>query len=123
MDDSAEDRQQIQKVMGDVPFAIQLAVLDNPAETIDCLRGQGRFDGVQPPDVVLLDLDLAQGDGRDLLEDLKKDERTAGILIIALSDNPDDAQRATELGVHAFALKPLSSDDFRRVVSYTQDVS
>jgi CheY-like chemotaxis protein len=109
--------------MGDVPFAIQLAVLENASDTIDCLRGEGRFDGVQQPDVVLLDLDLAKGDGRDLLADLKSDERTAGIPIVALSENGDDAARATELGVHAFALKPLTSDEFMRVVSFTQDVS
>jgi len=123
VDDSAEDRQQIQKVMGDVPFAIQLAVLENAADTIDCLRGVGRFDGVQPPDVVLLDLELAEGDGHGLLEDLKNDERTAGIPIVALAESSDDAARATELGVHAFAVKPLTSEDFMRVVSFTQDVS
>jgi CheY-like chemotaxis protein len=122
VDDSPDDRRQIQTVMGDVPFAIQLAVLDNASETLDCLRAEGRFSDVQPPDVVLLDLDLAEGDGRGLLAELKEDERTAGIPIVALSENEGDAARATELGVHAFALKPLSADEFLRVVSFTQDV-
>jgi len=121
VDDSPDDRKQIQQVMGEVPFAIQLAVLETPSETLDCLRGEGRFAEVQPPDVVLLDLDLARGDGRDLLAELKDDERTAGIPIVALSQDEADAERATELGVHAFATKPLTSDEFMRVVSFTQD--
>ena len=123
VDDSAEDRRQIQEVLGEVTFAIQLAVLDSVDETLDCLRAQGRFAEVQPPDVVLLDLELADGDGRGLLQELKDDERTAGIPIVALSDNDGDAERATELGVHAFAKKPLTADEFMRVVSFTQDVS
>jgi two-component system, chemotaxis family, response regulator Rcp1 len=123
VDDSEQDRNQIQRVMGEVPFAIQLAVLDNAAETLDCLRAEGQFAEVQPPDVVLLDLDLAEGGGRNLLADLKDDERTAGIPIVALSEDMADAERATELGVHAFALKPLTADEFMRVVSFTQDVS
>ena len=123
VDDSDEDRKQIQHVLGEVPFAIQLAVLDSPEETLDCLRAEGRFAEVNPPDVVLLDLELAEGDGRTLLADLKNDERTSGIPIVALSDSDSDAERATELGVHAFATKPLTADDFMRVVSFTQDVT
>lgn len=123
VDDSEHDRRQIQHVLGEVPFAIQLAVLETAAETLDCLRAEGSFANVQPPDVVLLDLDVAEGGGHNLLADLKDDERTAGIPIVALSDNVRDAERATELGVHAFAVKPLSVEEFLRVVSFTQDVS
>lgn len=122
VDDSQEDRRQIQQVLGEVPFAIQLAVLESPDETLDCLRAEGRFEGVNAPDVVLLDLDLCEGDGRELLSDLKHDERTSGIPIVALSESDSDAERATELGVHAFATKPLTAEEFMRVVSFTQDV-
>ena len=124
VDDDEDDRRQIQRVLGEVPFAIQLAVIEDPAETLDCLRGEGRFEGVQAPDIVLLDLDLVGGGGgHNLLEELKDDERSAGIPVVALSANEADAERATALGVHAFATKPLAAEEFMRVASFTQDVT
>ena len=50
------------------PLSAAAARVESSADALDCLRGIGSFANVQPPDVVLLDLDLANGDAWDLLE-------------------------------------------------------
>lgn len=125
VDDSPEDREQIQRLLGQLPFAIQLAVVEDADTALEVLRGDGDYESASAPDVVLLDLEMAGSDGRGLLAELKDDERTAGIPIIAMADreSPADASRASELGVHGFVFKPLSADEFMQVVSFTENVS
>lgn len=64
------------------------------------------------PDLVLLDMQLPDFDGFEVLRRLRADERTAAIPVIALSANamPDDIHRALRAGMTDYWTKPL---DFR----------
>ena len=126
VDDSPDDQRQVQQVLGQVPFAIQLAVVDNAARALEVLRGQGEFAEAILPDVVLLDLELGTADeGRELLATIKDDPRTAGIPVVAMADyeTDADASRSHELGVHGFVAKPLTPDEFIQVVTFTENVT
>ena len=64
------------------------------------------------PDLVLLDMQLPDIDGHEVLRRLRADPRTAAIPVIALSANamPQDIERALAAGVSDYWTKPL---DFR----------
>ena len=64
------------------------------------------------PDLVLLDMQLPDVDGHEVLRRLRADPRTASIPVIALSANamPSDIERALAAGVADYWTKPL---DFR----------
>jgi len=64
------------------------------------------------PALVLLDMQLPDFDGHEVLKRLRADERTAAIPVIALSANamPHDIQRALAAGISDYWTKPL---DFR----------
>ena len=74
------------------------------------------------PDVVLMDLSLPVIDGWEATRRIKTDERTAHILIVALTahDGSGELQRATRAGCDWFVPKPCPPDalitELRRVL-------
>ncbi|MGM9513055.1 response regulator [Roseateles sp. DB2] len=64
------------------------------------------------PRLILVDMQLPDGDGHGLLQALRADPSTAGIPCVALSANamPEDVRRAGEAGFADYWTKPI---DFR----------
>ena len=75
------------------------------------------------PDVVLMDLSLPVMDGWEATRQLKSDDRTAHIPVVALTahDGSGELQRATRAGCDWFVPKPCPPDaliaEVRRVLS------
>jgi PAS domain S-box-containing protein len=66
------------------------------------------------PDVILLDLDLPDIDGSEVLRRLQRDERTANIPVLILSADATLAQieRLEQAGIDAYLTKPLDIPRF-----------
>jgi PAS domain S-box-containing protein len=75
------------------------------------------------PGVILLDLNLPDGYGLDLLSQLKADERTRNIPVIIISVEERKAE-ALKLGATGYLVKPFSQEDLHtelaRVLTYLQ---
>jgi|SRR5215204_1192497 len=91
-------------------------------EAIQYLRGEGRFQGVLLPDIILLDLKLPKKDGHEVLAEIKNDPRLCVIPIIVLSTSDAEADRLQAYRLHAnsYLVKPLNADYFKKMI---QDVS
>lgn len=78
-------------------------------EVLSALNGEEGLSIAQKdvPDLVLLDLILPQKNGFEVLEALKKDEKTKHIPIIILSnlEGNADIERALELGATTYLVK------------------
>jgi len=70
------------------------------------------------PRVVFLDLKLPKVDGLEVLRRLKEDEstRTIPVVILTSSRESPDLQKAYELGVNSYLVKPVSLDEFSSLV-------
>ena len=66
------------------------------------------------PDLILMDIRLPDGSGLDVTRQLKQDDRTKGIPIIALTASAlaGDRTAAYECGCDAFLEKPIVVDQF-----------
>jgi DNA-binding response OmpR family regulator len=64
------------------------------------------------PDVILLDVEMPGGTGRNALRNLKKSEHTCDIPVVVMtgSTNPFLHGEMTELGGDGFIEKPLDAD-------------
>src|SRR5713226_9373728 len=54
-------------------------------EAMEFLRRTGRFADVVRPDIILLDLNLPKKDGREVLEEIKRDPQLKCILVVVLT--------------------------------------
>ena len=124
----------------DSPLEI-LLVEDNPADvrlTIEALRDSKSpirlhvaEDGVEAmavlraptlerprPDLILLDLNLPKKDGREVLQEIKRDEslRHIPVVILTTSQADQDVLKAYQFSANAYITKPVDLDQFFTVV-------
>ncbi|MDP1610926.1 MAG: response regulator [Sulfuritalea sp.] len=91
------------------------------AEAIDFLFGIGTYagrDSACKPKVVLLDLRLPRLSGIEVLRRMKGDERTRTIPVVVLTSSKEDVdiEECYRLGVNSYITKPVSFDEFVKVV-------
>ena len=70
------------------------------------------------PELILLDMQLPDFDGYEVMRRLRADPRTAGIRCVALSANvmPQDIERALQAGVSDYWTKPLDFTAFTAAI-------
>jgi two-component system, cell cycle response regulator DivK len=68
----------------------------------------------EPPDLVLMDLQLPGIDGLEALRRLRESPRTAAIPVVAVTAQAmkDDRERALEAGFNGYIEKPISVREF-----------
>jgi len=90
--------------------------IDNGRKAMDYFQRKGDYEGSEHPEclLVLLDLNLPEVDGFEILEQLKSKEetRTIPIIILTTTDNPREVERAYELGCNIYVTKPVVYESF-----------
>lgn len=71
------------------------------------------------PDLILMDVQLAGESGLELTRQLKADEATRGIPVVALTALAmrGDAERALEVGCDGYITKPIDTRSFPRLLA------
>jgi len=71
------------------------------------------------PKLILLDLRMPKVDGLEVLQRIKKDERTKKIPVVILTSSKEDKDivESYELGVNSYVSKPVEFDEFTEAVS------
>lgn len=82
------------------------------------LRREGAFDWAPTPDLVLLDLNLPRRDGREVLDDIKRDPALKHIPVVVLtsSEAEEDIIRSYQLHANCFITKPSDLEALTHVV-------
>jgi two-component system cell cycle response regulator DivK len=83
------------------------------------LQAAGRATAHKPPALVVLDLNLPDGDGLELARRLKTDARTASCVVLACTADAmtEDRERALRAGCDAYVSKPIDTRDFSSLVA------
>jgi CheY-like chemotaxis protein len=72
------------------------------------------------PDVVLCDLQMPRVDGCKVAENLRRNPRLAGTLLVAVTayGDADHRRRAAGAGFHAHMVKPVDADGLHRLLDW-----
>lgn len=96
-----------------MPWAVEFQTARNGLEALRLLRETSR-DQASLPDVILLDLNMPCMDGRQLLAELKGDERfqTIPAIVLSTSAAEDDVTNAYRRHASAYMAKPIALSEF-----------
>ncbi|MFB4313787.1 response regulator [Actinomadura sp. 21ATH] len=100
-----------------------LHVVRDGLEALDFLYRRGAHESAPRPDLILLDLNLPKYDGRQVLEEIKKDEELASIPVVVLttSSAEEDILRSYRLHANAYVTKPVDFEQFIAAIRQIDD--
>jgi len=100
-----------------------LSVVGDGVQAIAFLRQQGRYAEAPRPDLILLDLNLPRKDGREVLSEIKADQKLRRIPVVALtsSEADEDILEVYGLSANCYLTKPASLDRFMDLVRAVQE--
>jgi CheY-like chemotaxis protein len=101
---------------GEVPCRISL-VRDGD-EALEFLFRQDKFRRAPQPDLILLDLNLPKKSGREILAEIKADQRLARVPVVVLTSSRTHQQilQSENLHVESYLTKPVDRAQFDGVV-------
>lgn len=88
------------------------------ADALMYVRGEGKYAGVPPPDVIFLDLSLPKVSGLEVLKAIKSTPSLMHIPVVVASgsQNPEDIRAVYTLNGNCFMRKPSELPQFLRFV-------
>ncbi|RAI03158.1 response regulator [Acuticoccus sediminis] len=97
---------------------IQLVVVEGGVDACAYVNGQRPFEGAQRPDLIVLDLNLPDMNGKDVLATMKSSigTRTIPVVVFSSSRASADVDETYELGANSYMQKPLELGAYREVI-------
>jgi chemotaxis family two-component system response regulator Rcp1 len=100
-----------------------LHVVSDGVEAMAFLRRDGKHKEAPRPGLILLDLNLPKKDGREVLAEIKNDEKLKRIPVVVLTTSKSEADVLKAYGLHAncYIVKPVDFEKFAEVVKYIEN--
>ena len=95
--------------------------VEDGEEALEYIFGKGEYEGrnvLLKPKIIMLDLKLPKLDGLEVLRAIRNDERTKSIPVVIMTSSREDIDinRAYELGINSYIVKPVNFQKFADVV-------
>jgi CheY-like chemotaxis protein len=100
---------------------LQFSVVHTGSDAFAFLRHHEPYQFAVSPDLVLLDLNLPEKSGYEVLAELKHDPelRFVPIVVFTTTSGELEINRCYELGANAYLVKPLELEQFLNLVQIT----
>lgn len=123
VEDNPGDIRLTKEVLKEGKIRNNLSVITDGEEAILFLKKIGKYQDVKLPDIILLDLNLPKKDGREVLEEIKRDPELLLIPVIVLttSSAEKDILNMYEHHANCYITKPVDFDQFIDVVRSIED--
>jgi CheY-like chemotaxis protein len=92
----------------------ELHVIDNGDHALDYVNHLAQQERRRSPTIMLLDLNLPQRDGKEILQRVKAIPQGSDVrvVIVTSSNNPADRQETLVMGADAYFVKPFHLNEF-----------
>ncbi len=123
VEDNPADARLMREALKDAKVRSQINVVRDGIQALEYLRHQGQYKSARRPDVILLDLNLPNKDGREVLAEIKSDPDLMLIPVAVLTSSQahQDIVKAYKLHANCYITKPMDLDHFSRVVQSFED--
>ena len=123
VEDSPGDIRLTRDALVETNPGVNVSVATDGAEALAFLRHEGEFVDSPEPDLILLDLNLPKMDGRQVLAEIKQDERLRSIPTIILTTSAAEADivKSYQLQANAYLSKPVQLDAFESLIKSISD--
>lgn len=87
-------------------------------ECMAFLRKQPPFENVPQPDLIFLDLNMPRMDGREVMQEILKDEqlRHLPVIVMTSSDADADVLASYKLRCSSYVVKPIGFENFAQII-------
>lgn len=101
----------------------EVNVVADADEALDYIHRREDYSDVPRPDLILLNLHVAGGNGEDLLGELNEQPRLQRIpvLVFTSSDVAEDIAKSYELSANACLQRPNSAEEFEELAQAIED--
>lgn len=114
VEDNPGDVRLTQEAFKECATPTQIDVVKDGDAALDYLYQKGEYQDKKLPDLILLDLNLPKLNGKEVLEDIKNNDKLKAIPVIMLTTSKaaTDIQDSYSLHVNGFIAKPLDIEEF-----------
>lgn len=119
IDDNQADVDRAKTAFDNAATNVELRIARSREAAIDCVGGRGDYEGTPLPDLVLLDLELEDRTGYEVLRTIRDDPDLEALPVIVLTNSTEqrDIVRSYEAEANAYLQKPDDADAFAEVVA------
>jgi chemotaxis family two-component system response regulator Rcp1 len=123
VEDSEGDARLSLEAMRDSKIRNKMHHVVDGEEAMAFLRKEGKYSKVPRPDLILLDLNLPKKDGREVLAEIKNDDKLKRIpvVVLTISSAEEDILKSYNLHANCFITKPIDLGQFMKVVQSVED--
>jgi two-component system, chemotaxis family, response regulator Rcp1 len=123
VEDNPGDVRLTKEALKEAKVINNLTVLKDGVEALAFLRQQGMYDKAATPHLILLDLNLPRKDGREVLAEIKADDKLKRIPVVVLTTSQDeqDIYKSYNLHANCYVTKPVDLEQFMTVVKSIED--
>ncbi|MCM2466855.1 response regulator [Methanoculleus sp. CWC-02] len=123
VEDSPADIALTQEALLDSKLTNNLHVVTDGEEAMAFLQKHGRYAAAPKPDLILLDLNLPRKSGREVLAEIKANERLSSIPVVVMTISQDERDICESYRLHAncYIRKPLNFEEFIKIVQSIED--
>ncbi len=118
VEDSQADALMTREALQDSDMSCRISIVEDGVEALEFLNQRGKYKSSEPPDLILLDLNMPRKNGRELLAELKAHPKFRSIPVIVLTTSRavEDIASAYDLHANCYIIKPV---DF---LSYSETI-
>lgn len=124
VEDNPDDVELTLEALSQTKLANRVVVVEDGVEAMAYLKREGKYAEVATrPSLILLDLNMPRKDGREVLEEIKRDSElsTIPVVILTTSQAEEDIIRSYQLHCNCYISKPVDLAQFMKVVKSIDD--
>jgi DNA-binding response OmpR family regulator len=124
IEDNDSDVFLLERALTKQDLRFELVHLVNGAKALAFIRRQGAFTDAAPPDLILVDLNLAKYTGEDIVREIRSARHLSGVPVCVWSSSRSRRDEALlkDLGGSQFITKPAGLDQFMKIGKILKDL-